>query len=468
MKISTRLGNSLRLGSSLRLRLLAGTLTWILASIAIAGWGLGTLIRDHVERRFVAELVTHLDQLTAHLGQGSTAGLELGAPLSDPRFTRPYSGLYWQVDRMAGDTTAAAQTGALRSRSLWDDVIRVPADTLPDGAIHQHRVPGPQGAWLVVIERSVRLAEGPDEALRLIVAADERALEEPIREFRGALWAALSLLALGLIAAAVLQVAVGLAPLARLQSELGAVREGRTQLMSGTFPAEVKPLVDEFNMVLRQNAEIVERARTMAGNLAHALKTPLSVLANAARSAQDGEFPRLVREQVDIARRRIDYHLKRARSAASVRVPGVRTPVGPVAAGLTRAMQRIHAERGLTIAVAPMPETLAFRGEEQDLQELLGNLLDNACKWARQRVEVEASEIDGQLTITVDDDGKGIDAERRREFVSRGIRADEQVEGSGLGLAIVDDLARLYGGEMRLEDSPLGGLRAVLVLPAAR
>jgi signal transduction histidine kinase len=455
-----------RARNSLRLRLLAGTLIWILATIAIAGWGLGTLIRDHVERQFLAELSTHLDQLTAHLARGKSAGVELRAPLSDPRFTRPYSGLYWQVDQVAG-ASATPQTGVLRSRSLWDDVIRVPADTLPDGSIHQHRVLGPETTWLVVIERSVRPAEPADEALRLVVAADERALVEPIRRFRGALWTALGVLALGLIGAAVLQVAVGLAPLARLQSELSAVREGKMQLMSGKFPAEVEPLVDEFNMVLGQNAEIVERARTMAGNLAHALKTPLSVLANASRTASEGDLPRLVREQVDIARRQIDYHLKRARSAAAIRVPGVRTPIGPVAAGLTRAMQRIHAERGLEIAVTPIPEALAFRGEEQDLQELLGNLLDNACKWARRRVAVQASHDDGRITIMVDDDGKGIGAERRREIIGRGARADEQVEGSGLGLAIVDDLARLYGGEVRLEDSPLGGLRAVLVLPAA-
>ncbi|RPI48525.1 MAG: GHKL domain-containing protein, partial [Betaproteobacteria bacterium] len=212
---------------------------------------------------------------------------------------------------------------------------------------------------------------------------------------------------------------------------------------------------------------IVERARTAAGNLAHALKTPLSVLANAARTAHNGDLARLVREQVDSARRQVDYHLRRARSAAATRIPGMRTPVGPVAAGLSRTMQRIHADRDLEIVVEPIPDALAFRGEEQDLQELLGNVLDNACKWARRRVVVQARCDDGRLAITVDDDGKGIGVERRRDILSRGARADEQVEGSGLGLAIVDELARLYGGAIRLEDSPLGGLRAVLVLPVA-
>jgi len=260
---------------------------------------------------------------------------------------------------------------------------------------------------------------------------------------------------------------VGLAPHARLQRELAAVREGRSLRMAGSYPAEVKPLVHEFNIVLEQNAEIVERARTQAGNLAHALKTPLAVLANAARAEPDGELARLVREQVEIARRQVDYQLKRARSAAATRVPGVRTAVLPVVEGLVRAMQRIHADRHLELAVAPIDAGLMFRGEEQDLQEMLGNLLDNACKWAGRRVEVGANCEGERLIVTIDDDGKGIAPERRQEIARRGARADEQVEGYGFGLAIVDELAGLYGGEVRLDDSPLGGTRALLALPAA-
>jgi signal transduction histidine kinase len=454
-----------RLRESLRVRLLAGTLIWIVASIAIAGWGLGTLVREHVERQFLAELHTHLDQLTANVVEDPSGKPQVVGPLSDPRLSRPYSGLYWQVDAIAGGGQAPV-TGLLRSRSLWDQVLEVSQDALPDGQLHQHRVHGPQGRWLTVLERGVYPAESPERPLRLIVAADERAMLEPVAQFRGTMWLALGLLGLGLIAAAVMQVMIGLAPLERLQHELAAVREGKAQLMSGAYPAEVSSLVVEFNRVLQQNAEIVERARTAAGNLAHALKTPLAVMANAARSQESG-LPALVSEQIDIARRQVDYHLRRARSATATRVPGVRTPVGPVVAGLSRAMQRIHADRSLDIVVETMPETLAFRGEEQDLQELLGNVLDNACKWAHRRVVMQARREDGRLRITVDDDGKGIGVDRRRDILGRGTRADEQVEGSGLGLAIVDELARLYGGEIHLENSPLGGLRVQLLLPAA-
>jgi len=249
------------------------------------------------------------------------------------------------------------------------------------------------------------------------------------------------------------------------------VLSGETPQLDGDFPAEIMPLVDEFNTVLVQNAEVVERARTQAGNLAHALKTPLSVLANAAHanisaSLQQNELARLVIDQVDTARKQVDYHLTRAQAAATTRMPGTRTPLLPVIDGLVRAMQRIHAERALELRVAPMPETLAFRGDAHDLQEMLGNLLDNACKWAAQRIDVRADTEGGKLHIFIDDDGAGLAAEQRDAVIQRGVRADEQVPGSGLGLAIVDDLARLYGGELTLEGSPLGGLRSALTLPA--
>jgi signal transduction histidine kinase len=274
----------------------------------------------------------------------------------------------------------------------------------------------------------------------------------------------------GLVIAALVQVFVGLAPLRALRSALGKVRSGETQRLEGDFPAEITPLIEEFNSVLAQNAEVVERARTHAGNLAHALKTPLSVLANAAdgREHQGSELARLVADQIGVARTQVDYHLARAQAAASTRVPGARTALLPVVEGLVRTMRRIHAERRIELAVLPFPEALSFRGEAQDLQEMLGNLLDNACKWAVRRVELSAQASGATLTITIDDDGAGLAPEQRDRVMRRGVRADQQVPGSGLGLAIVDDLARLYGGRVELADSPLGGLRAVLTLPAVQ
>ena len=455
------------LRGSLRLRLLFGTLAWIAVTIVVSGWALGGLFRQHVALQFHSELQTHLDQLAAHLLVDPAGQLSLTAAQSDPRFFKPYSGLYWQIDRL--DAVPGATLGLLRSRSLWDDVLRVPADTPADGEVHQHRISGPDQALLGVLERVVMLEAAAGEkgkVFRLVVAADESQMVEPVERFNGMLWLALGLLGAGLALAAVTQVLVAMAPLKRLHGALAAVRSGQTQRLEGHFPGEVQPLVEEFNSVLANNAEVVERARTQAGNLAHALKTPLSVIANAANE-KSGELARLVAGQVETARKQIDYHLSRSRAAASVRLPGVRTPVAPVVDGLLRAMRRIHVERNLELVLRAHAAPLAFRGEEQDLQEMLGNLLDNACKWASRRVELALAVAGRELLVTLDDDGCGIAGDERARVMSRGQRADEQVPGSGLGLAIVDDLARLYGGRIELADSPLGGLRVVLALPLA-
>ena len=270
----------------------------------------------------------------------------------------------------------------------------------------------------------------------------------------------------GLALAVLVQVVVGLAPLRRLRVALGRVRDGRSERLQGNFPVELMPLVEDFNGVLAHNGEVLRRARTQAGNLAHALKTPLSVLANAAHGRQDEES-RMITEQVEVARRQVDYHLARAQAAAVTHGAGARTLLAPVIAGLLRTMRRIHAERPLELQVGVMPEALAFRGEVQDLQEMLGNLLDNACKWATQRVELAAQRDGEMLRITIDDDGSGVAAAQRDAVLGRGVRADEQTPGSGLGLAIVDELARLYGGHVDLAASPLHGLRVTLSLPAA-
>jgi len=451
------------LRGSLRFRLLLGTLFWITATTLVAGWGLGNMFRQHVELQFHAELKTHLDQLTAQLALDGQGRPTLAMPLSDPRLNKPFAGLYWQIDRLAGPGLPATPA-VTRSRSLWDQVLRVPADSPASGDVHQHRIAGPQGEMLGMVERSVRIDALP---LRLIVAADEGLMIEPVAHFNKELWLALGVLGLGLALAALVQVFVGLAPLQTLRAALGRVRSGDVQRMEGTFPAEIMPLVEEFNTVLAHNAEVVERARTQAGNLAHALKTPLSVLANAA-DGKDDSLARLVAAQVEMARRQVDYHLARAQAAAAVRLPGARTPLGPIVDGLVRTMRRIHAGRDLELVVQPIAASLAFRGEAQDLQEMLGNLLDNACKWASHRVEIGAAIEQDQLVIRVDDDGKGIAAAQREAMLRRGVRADQQVPGSGLGLAIVDDLARMYGGQVLLAGSPLSGLRAVLTLPTAQ
>lgn len=462
---------------SLRVRLLAATLVAAALALLLAGLLLAGLFRDHVRTQFAQSLTAQLDQVTARLEFDAQGRPQLDAQtLSDPRWSRPLSGLYWQVDRADRD----AVRGVLRSRSLWDQVLQAPPDALGRGEVHVHEVPGPQGTVLLLLERTVVPDGAAAGAWRVMVAADLHATQAASDRFTRVLAASLAILLLLLGAAAWAQVAVGLAPLRTLQRSLAAVHQGRAPRLTGRFPAEVQPLVDDFNRVLDRNAEVVARARTQAGNLAHAVKTPLAALSQAAAAAAtrpqaDHELAALVAEQTERARRQVDWHLARARAAAAHGLPGARAAVRPAIEGLVRVMQRVHAERGLDIRLAPVAGEPAFAGEAQDLQEMAGNLIDNACKWARSQVGVtvrtESAGAQGQaarrLLIVVDDDGPGIAADRHDAVMARGARLDESVPGSGLGLAIVQELAALYGGRLSLSASPLHGLRAELELPAA-
>ncbi|HVT14715.1 MAG TPA: sensor histidine kinase [Thermoanaerobaculia bacterium] len=258
------------------------------------------------------------------------------------------------------------------------------------------------------------------------------------------------------------------APFRSLRAGLSTVREGRSQRIEGGYPSEVQPLVNDLNALLEDRERAVVRALTTAGDLAHGLKTPLAVLAQEAEQAGAAghhDLATTLRQLVERMQRQIDYHLARARATASTgAAPGLRCPVLPSVEGLVRTMRRLHAGRELTIAadVSPAHE---IRGRREDLDEMLGNLLDNACKWARSRVAISSSREDARLFISVDDDGPGLDPSLRAQVLQRGVRADQQVRGSGLGLAIVSELAELYGGSVTLETSPLGGTRARLQLP---
>jgi signal transduction histidine kinase len=266
------------------------------------------------------------------------------------------------------------------------------------------------------------------------------------------------------------QVKKGLSALDQLRAQLSAVRQGRERQIAGRYPAEVAPLVADLNALLDHRDHAVRRAVAKAGDLAHGLKTPLAVLAQEAaraRAAGQRELAESIEEQVDRMRRQVDYHIAQARAAASGATPGVRCAVAESAEPLARTLLRLHAEaRGLKIAVNVAADHV-FRGQREDLDEMLGNLLDNACTWARSSVALESSAQNGAVVITVDDDGPGLDTSMREAVLQRGVRADQAAPGSGLGLAIVRDLAELYGGSIALAESPLGGLRARLQLPGA-
>lgn len=440
--------------NTLAFRLVAGAIVLCAVVLIAAGVGLSSEFRDTVERSFDSRLQTLLEAVVAAAEVKTGGALAIDSVPGEPRFNQPYSGWYWQVE----------QGGApvLRSRSLWDETL--PDRPLPSGGeIGRATLRGPEAQHLRVLARRILL---PDIRRPLVfrVAGDLSGLEAEVARFDRILWFSLGILAFALVIGVFVLVHVGLLPLNRVRRALGGIRLGQTERLEGRYPGEIEPLVHELNALLDHNQVVVDRARTHVGNLAHALKTPLSVLANEA-AGENGPLGETVRRQTLRMRRQVDHYLVRARAAATGGVLGARTPVAAVVGDLTRTLQRIHADRALAVDAACPPDA-RFRGERQDLEEMVGNLLDNAFKWARTRVRLSAEVSDGRLTLRVDDDGPGLSADEADRMLLRGERLDEQVPGSGLGLAIVRDIAALYDGTVRLEGSPLGGLAAILTLPA--
>jgi len=272
-----------------------------------------------------------------------------------------------------------------------------------------------------------------------------------------------------LVTAGVSVIRRSLSPLRLLRERLAAVRDGRTARLEGDYPSEVEPLVDDLNLLLAEREATIARAVAKAGDLAHGLKTPLAVLAHEIERAEAAGQPDLaasIRRQVERMRRQIDSHLAQARIAASGQAPRARATVATAARALVRTMQRLYADRALAFEI-DVAEELAVRVPAEDLEEMLGNLLDNACKWGREGVSVAAREEGGRVVVEVDDDGAGLAPELWEKVLQRGVRADEAAPGSGLGLAIVRDLAEAYGGAIALEKAPAGGMRARLGLPGA-
>lgn len=443
---------------TLGFRLVAFALVWIAGALVAGGILLGSLFEKQVRRSFDGRIEVLLETLVTVTDSNPATGIRLLGAQGEPRFERPFSGWYWEI--LSGDKVVLA------SRSLWDQTLALPAKAPPpdsDG-LARYDIPGPRGASLRVIERPISFsANGP--TYRYAVAGDLAEVKAEIRPFWVTLAWSLGILGLGLAAAVLIQVHFGLEPLRKLRIALVRIRAGRAERIEGDFPGEVEPLVEEANALIAHIREVVERARTHVGNLAHALKTPLSVIANEA-TASDGPLAETVARETRLMQTRIEHHLARARTAASAGVLGQRAEVVPVVEALARTLAKMYADKGLSIETKA-DKALAFRGDGQDLEEMLGNLMENACKWAVGRVRVTAGMKDGTLRIAVEDDGPGLVPEDRARVMARGARLDESVPGSGLGLNIVSEIAALYGGALALDAADLGGLRTELDLPAA-
>ncbi|MBB3769823.1 signal transduction histidine kinase [Angulomicrobium tetraedrale] len=461
----------MRVGS-LALRLFASATLVSVAVLLVTGLALSSIYRDAVERAFDQRLDVYLKTIVADVANSTTGAMPEPTTLGDPIFNFPISGWYWQiarVDRPAREFKTSRSLPEGRLPLLYEQGTS--ADLT---GLREAYGKGPSNQTLRIVERTVDLGE--DGRYVAAVAADAAEIEEEVEGFNRALAITLAVIGMAFLLTLAFQVLFGLRPLKRLLDALHQVRTGKTDRLEGAYPQEIAPLAAEVNALIDANREIVERARTHVGNLAHALKTPLSVLQNeAARTASlhpDDALAAKVAEQAAIMTGQVAHHLERARMAARVTVATTVEEVGPIVEKLAATLAKVYRARGIAVE-AEVAAGMRFRGERQDLEEILGNLVDNGCKWARSLVEVSVTPLPGTggqrdfFEIVIDDDGPGLTPEQQAEALKRGRRLDETKPGSGLGLSIVAELAALYGGKLAFDRSPFGGLRCIVRLPAA-
>jgi signal transduction histidine kinase len=443
--------------SSLAFRLVVVAMAWSAVALVAAGVLLTELYRSSLERTFDERLEVYQKAIVGLVAAAPADGPpEIGA-LGEPRFLLPLSGWYWSIRDAAGVTVAA-------SPSLFGDELETPVAP-EDGSVASSTVSGPSGEPVRVLVRRVAFAD--DRMLDIVVTGSMRELAADIAGFRLRTFATLAVFAIGLVVAAMAQVRLALKPLEAMRAGLAAIREGRSERLEGTFPQEIAPLAAELNALIAANGAIVERARAHVGNLAHALKTPLSVILNEAR-AEDTPLAGKVAEQVGTMRAEVDRYLDRARMAAGRGVVGHTAEVMKSVEAVARVLEKAWPDRHIVFDIAG-PAGIRARIDRRDLDELVGNLMDNAAKFGAGRIEVRVTAEGGadrpMVSLTVGDDGPGMPEASYAEVLGRGRRLDETVPGSGLGLSIVDEIVESYGGELRLSRSRLGGLAVTAQLP---
>jgi signal transduction histidine kinase len=461
--------------NSLAARLFLTTAAWMLAALPIAGWVIYQLHKKQIDAAFDKRI--DFAMTTILVDSVDHGGNELGQPkgvVGEYLFEVSESGWYWQIKPL--DVTPERPGRVLVSASLGSESLPLISDQkkLKDGETQWGYVTGPQNQPLRQAEQVYVFGEG-EQARRysIAVAGKLQEIDVEANDFLLRLTAALALTGAGLLAVTLFQVRFGLHPLRKVEQGLTAIRTGQATRLEGDLPEEIVILQQELNALLKSNEDIVERARTQVGNLAHALKTPLAVITNEAREEQSPLALKVV-EQAGVMRDQVQHYLDRARMAARNGAIGRVTEVEGIADGIARALTRIHRDKDLSFTITCDPGA-RFQGDRQDLEEMLGNLLDNAAKWAGCEVQLTARVDESgtgktatrTLIIAVEDDGPGLSAEQLAQPVQRGRRLDETKPGSGLGHSIVVDLAHSYHGGFKLSASDLGGLKAVITLPAA-
>jgi signal transduction histidine kinase len=425
----------------------------------VTGLGLLLLFERHVERRMVLELDAHLRQLASGIELAGDGMPRLGREPVELRFGEPLGGLYWQIG-------LSPSGGVLRSRSLSGETLALPADMPELGQMHVHRLSGPQGSSLLAVERRIELpAPAGGRTVRAVVAIDRAEVHAAGLAFAADLAPSLAVLAALLVAAACFQASIGLQPLGAVRHRLAQVRAKQRARLGHAFPEEIRPLAAEVDHLLDARDAAIEWARERAANLAHGLKTPLTVLRSDVEELRRKGETRIADEVESITddmQRHIERELARARTGATGRADPLH-PVRPVAERIVAALRRIPKGEDIEweILIAP---TLASPLDTQDLAEMLGNLIDNAMKWTAGRIRITGRLEPGAFVLAVDDDGPGIPESQVAMVLARGGRADQTRPGTGLGLAIVGDLAEAYGGALSVGRSDLGGLSAQIRL----
>ncbi|WP_366108101.1 sensor histidine kinase [uncultured Brevundimonas sp.] len=458
----------LRPSRSLTRRLIWLAAGWICLALILTGLVLTSLFQESALRRLGSTLNDTIDEVVVAATFTPEGHLFIGE-IRDARTERLLSGKYWMVAEPTADGSLEVVAG---SESLGGSQLTFSPDLLDrlQGAFGQtvsySTDDGPKGEPLR-IAASIKTLPGRETPIVFFAGVDRTDVDADTRQFATVTWLALLMLGLGLVAAVFVQVRIGLRPLYDLDRAIAAVHLGRSNRVEGSYPREIQPLADQVNLLLDHSQETVERQRTHVGNLAHALKTPLAVML-AEAGTKEGPLQDIVRRQAQVMRDQVEHHLRRARAAArAAHGLGESTPVEEVLDELAVMIERVFEEKGVEIDWRA-PESLAFRGERQDLQEIFGNLIENAGKWCKRRVRVLAGpSVPGQMVVVVEDDGPGIPEEQRDAALKRGTRMDEATPGTGLGLSIVDELVRAYGGRVTLGASDLGGLKVVLELPSS-
>ena len=443
-----------RVNGSLSRRMIVIAALWILLMLSGGGYALDRVLTSAVTRNFDDQLDYILTSLVVSAEIGPEGEVVLNRELTDQRFFEPGSGAYWQI--------TGKGYPPFPSRSLWDRLLKVaPAQGHVD--VHFYDSDEFRDEKLRVAERDVTLP-GSTVAWRFQVAQTRESLDAQIHALRRTLVRSFLLLGFGLLAMAALQTWYGLLPLKKVRAALSRMRAGKARRVEGSMPAEVAPMVEELNALIEHNDRQAEEARRHAGNLAHALKTPLTVIMNAATAQSDDLADTVIREARTM-RRQVDHHLARARAVGRRGSAHSRAPVWPSIEAVERAVARLYPH--VRIDVAGVKDLVAHI-ERQDLDEMMGNLVENAAKYGGGSVFVTVGSQAGFVEILVEDDGKGIPEADRQRIFDRGVRLDTGKPGTGLGLAIVRDVAEIYDGTVSLEESEdLGGLLVRLRLPLA-